>query len=294
MFFTHPLVVTPGGEVHLPDPVALWLGHPSVVAGALLLLGAYLLVIGPFRTRFEGSAPVPPARVVSFTLGIAVMFVALTGPVHELGDCCLFSLHMVQHLMVTMLMPPLLLVGTPAWFFRALARLPVLGPLGRALTRPVPAFVLCNVFFAASHVIPVYDLQMRSHAFHITLHLAFMVTGVIMWWPVAAPADVPGWPRLPSPVALLYIFFQLVPASLLGAMIGYADKPLYRWYVAAPRVTGLSALDDQLLGALIMWVGGGFYWLGAITVVFFLWSRREEDEARGDSLRRDLTPVARR
>ncbi len=113
-------------------------------------------------------------------------------------------------------------------------------------------------------------------------------------WPVAAPADVPGWPRLPSPVALLYIFFQLVPASVLGALIGYADEPLYRWYVAAPRVTGLSALDDQLLGALIMWVGGGFYWLGAITVVFFLWSRREEDEARGDSLRRDLTPVARR
>lgn len=292
MLFTHPLVVSPGGEVELPEPVALWLGHPSVAVGSVLLLGAYLLAIGPLRHRFEASAPVPPARVASLAAGVAVMFAALSGPIHELGDCCLFSAHMVQHLMLTMLMPPLLLMGTPAWLLRPLARLPVVGSLGRGLTRPVAAFLVFNALFAASHVVPVYELEMRDHAFHIALHLAFMATAAAMWWPVAAPAGVPGWPRLSPPVALLYLFFQIIPGSALGALIGLADQPLYRWYAEAPRVTGLSALADQRLGALIMWVGGGLFWLAAITTVFFVWSSREEDEARGGPLRRDLGAAA--
>ncbi len=300
MLFTHPLVVAPdgtvltrGGEPFTLTGLAIWFAHPSVVIGSLLLLGVYLLLIGPLRHRFEGSAPVHPARIASFALGVAVLFIALTGPIHELSDCCLFSVHMVQHLMVTMLMPPLLLLGTPAWLFRPLARLPVVGPLGRAATAPVTAFLLFNGLFAASHIVPVYELQMRDHGFHIALHLAFMVAAVIMWWPVAAPAGVPGWPRLYYPLAMLYLFFQIIPGSLVGALIGLADEPLYAWYAEAPRVTGLSALQDQRLGALLMWVGGGFFWLAAITTVFFVWSSREEEEARGGPLR-DLASQPRR
>ncbi len=301
MLFTHPLVVAPdgtllapGGEPFTLTGLAIWLNHPSVVLGSLGLLGGYLLLIGPLRHRFDGAAPVHPARIASFALGVAVMLVALTGPIHELSDCCLFSVHMVQHLLVTMVMPPLLLLGTPGWLLRPLARLPVLGPLGAAVTAPVAAFLLFNGLFAASHVVPLYELQMRDHAFHITLHLAFMVTAVIMWWPVAGPRDVPGWPRLHYPLAMLYLFFQIIPGSLVGALIGLAGEPLYAWYAAAPRVTGLSPLEDQRLGALIMWVGGGFFWLAAIAAVFFVWSSQEEEAARGGPLRRDLTAEPRR
>jgi putative membrane protein len=268
--------------------VTLWLGHPSVVVGCLALLAGYFLLTGRYRSRFEGSAPVPAWRVASFVLGVAVMFVALTGPIHEYGDCCLFSVHMVQHLLVTMVMPPLLLLGTPAWAFRPLARLPAVGPLGRAATRAAPAFALFNFLFAVSHLVPVYELQMRNHDFHIALHLAFMVTAVIMWWPVCGPEGVPGWPRLSPPVALLYLFLQLIPGAIVGALVGLAPDPLYAWYVEAPRVSALSPLDDQRLGALIMWVGGGFYWFGTMAVVYFAWAAREEKDEDRARLRQGL------
>ncbi len=282
MLFTHPLILDPSsGRYTVPDGLTVWLGHPSVVIGCLALLAGYFWLVGPGRARIAGSAPVRPARQASFVAGIAVMFGALTGPIHEYGDCCLFSVHMVQHLLVTLVMPPLLLAGMPAWAFRGLARMPVIGALGRRATRAAPAFVIFNVLFAASHVAPIYELQMRNHDFHIALHIAFMVTAMVMWWPVCGPLGVPGWPRLSSPLAMLYLFFQVLPGSLVGAIIGLATEPLYRWYAEAPRVTGMTAVYDQQLGALIMWVAGGFFWLFALTTVFLIWSAREEDAARG-------------
>jgi putative membrane protein len=283
VLLTHPFVLDPGaspGSDPLPDALALWLGHPSVVVGCLALLGGYLLLVGPLRGRVEGSSPVPARRVASFAAGVAVMFVALSGPVHEYGDCCLFSVHMLQHLLLTMVMPPLLLLGLPAWAFGPLARAPLVGPLGRWAVRPVRAFLLFNVLFVASHLVPLYELQMRDHGFHIALHLAFMATAVVTWWPVAGPAGVPGWPRLSPPLATLYLFVQSLPGAVLGAIIGVAAGPLYPWYVEAPRVSGLSPLLDQQLGAIGMWVAGGFYWFGAMAVVYFTWAAREEkDEA---------------
>lgn len=282
MLFTHPLILDPSsGAYAVPGGLDVWLGHPSVVVGCLALLSGYFWLVGPGRTRVAGSTPVHPARQASFVAGIAVMFGALTGPIHEYGDCCLFSVHMVQHLLVTLVMPPLLLAGVPSWAFRPLARMPVAGALGRKVVRAAPAFLLFNVLFAASHAVPIYELQMRNHDFHIALHIAFMVTAVIMWWPVCGPADVPGWPRLAPPVAMLYLFLQILPGSLVGALIGLAPSPIYLWYAEAPRVTGMTALYDQQLGALIMWVAGGFFWLFALTAVFLIWSAREEDEARG-------------
>lgn len=282
MLLSHPLVFDPSsGTYTVPDGLTVWLGHPSVVLGCLALLAGYFWLVGPGRARFAGSAPVHPARQAAFVAGVAVIFVALSGPIHEYGDCCLFSVHMVQHLLVTLVMPPLLLAGMPAWAFRPLARMRVIGPLGRRVTRAVPAFLLFNVLFAVSHVVPVYELQMRNHDFHIALHLAYMVTAVIMWWPVCGPLGVPGWPRLAPPLAMLYLFFQILPGSLVGAIIALAPEPLYPWYAEAPRVTEMTALYDQQLGALIMWVAGGFFWVFALTTVFLIWAAREEDEARG-------------
>ncbi len=282
MLFSHPLILDPGSGLYtVPDGLTIWLGHPSVVIGCLALLAGYFLLVGRGRPRFAGSTAVHPARQAAFVAGIAVMFGVLDGPIHEYGDCCLFSVHMVQHLLVTLVVPPLLLAGLPAWVFRPLARMPIVGLLGRKVVRAAPAFLIFNVLFAASHVVPLYELQMRNHDFHVALHVAFMVTAVIMWWPACGPADVPGWPRLSPPVAMLYLFFQVLPGSLVGAIIGLAPGPLYPWYAEAPRVTGMTALYDQQLGALIMWVGGGFFWLFALTAVFLVWSAREEDEARG-------------
>jgi putative membrane protein len=281
LLLAQPLVTALDGARRAPDGV--WHAHPSVVLGALALLGGYLWLIGPGRARFAASAPVSRWRVAAFVAGVAVMVAALTGPIHAYGDCCLFTVHMLQHVLVTLVMPPLLLLGAPGWAVRPLARMRAIGPLGRWATSPLRAFLLFNAVFVGSHVVPVYELQMRSHGFHVALHLAFMVTATITWWPVCGPADVPGWPRLAPPVAMLYLFVQSLPGTLLGAILGLAPEPLYAWYVEAPRVSSWSALFDQQFGSLMMWVAGGFYWYGALATVYFVWAAQEEREeaARG-------------
>jgi cytochrome c oxidase assembly factor CtaG len=106
------------------------------------------------------------------------------------------------------------------------------------------------------------------------MHLMVMLTAVLMWWPILGPAG--GAPRLPEPAQMLYLFVVGIPMSLVAALITFADRPLYEWYALAPRFLGISALDDQKLGGLIMWVPGALVYWGIMTAVFFRWAAREE------------------
>jgi putative membrane protein len=106
-----------------------------------------------------------------------------------------------------------------------------------------------------------------------------MATAVILWWPILSPS--PELPRISYPAQLLYVFLQVLPGSLIGGLIANTDRPLYAFYAAAPRITGLSAVQDQQLGALIMWVGGGFFFLVVFTAVFFAWAAPEIAASQG-------------
>ena len=257
-----------------------WRVYPSFMAGWLLLGGAYFLLIGPLRHRFAGSRPVPAGKVASFAFGLLLMFAALQGPLHELSDYFLFSAHMVQHLVLILVMPPFLLLGTPDWLLRPLVRRKWIGRAARALTLPLVAFALNNVIFLAWHFPGPYDLMMRNHDVHISMHLMIMVTGTIMWWPVMSP--LPELPRIAPVLQMVYLFLVGIPMMISAALITFSGDALYAWYVEAPRVfAGLSPLEDQRLGGVIMWVPGGLtLWL-AITAVYFRWTQRErrEDEA---------------
>jgi putative membrane protein len=257
-----------------------WRVYSDFMTGWLLLTGAYFLVIGPLRHRFPGSRPVPPRRVASFATGMALMFLALQGPLHELSDYYLFSAHMVQHLILILVMPPFLLYGTPDWVLRPVVRVRVLAALAAFLTFPVVSFLLNNGIFLAWHFPGPYDLMMRNHDVHVAMHLMIMATGVIMWWPILSP--LPELPRIAPPLQMIYLFLAGIPMMISAAFITLAQTELYTWYVEAPRVFGLTPLDDQRLGGLIMWVPGGMALWMAITVVYFRWTHREvrSDEAR--------------
>jgi len=255
-----------------------WRVYPSFMVGFLLFGATYFLLIGPLRDRFPESAPVPGRRVASFGFGLALMFVALQGPMHELSDYFLFSAHMIQHLVLILLMPPFLLYGLPDWMLRPVVRVRPLGWLARLVTFPVVAFALNNIIFLAWHFPGPYDLMMRNHDVHVTMHLMIMVTGTIMWWPVMSPLKE--LPRIAAPLQMLYLFVLGIPMMISAAFITFSKGELYRWYAEAPRIFGISVLDDQRLGGVIMWVPGGLcLWL-AITVVYFRWTRPEgkEDE----------------
>jgi putative membrane protein len=256
-----------------------WQLYPDFLIGWLLLFGAYLLCVGPFRHRFPGSTPVAPLRLLSFGFGMLIMLVGLQGPLHELSDYFLFSAHMVQHLLIMLVMPPFLLLGMPDWLLRPVLTVRGVRQAARWLTRPIIAFALINVIFGAWHFPVPYDLMMRDHTVHKAMHLMIMATGVVMWWPVMSP--LPELPRIPGPLQMLYLFILGVPMMVVAAMITFSQEAIYTWYVEAPRIFPLSPEDDQRLGGVIMWVPGALVmWIG-ITAVYFRWSNREirRDEA---------------
>ena len=252
-----------------------WKVYPAFMVGWLLMAGAYFLAVGPLRHRIPGSAPVPGRRVASFAAAMAMMFLSLQGPLHELSDYFLFSAHMVQHLVLILAMPPFLLYAMPDWLLRPAVRVRPLGAVARWLTLPLVAFSLNNAIFLAWHFPGPYDLMMRNHDVHVTMHLMIMVTGTIMWWPVMSP--LPELPRIAAPLQMVYLFLVGIPMMISAALITFSRTPLYSWYVEAPRLFALSPLDDQRLGGVIMWVPGGLVLWIAITAVYFRWSRRDDD-----------------
>jgi len=255
-----------------------WVLYPDFMIGWLLMAGLYLLIAGPLRDRFTGSAPVPTWQVTCFSIGMLVMLFSLQGPLHELSDYFLFSAHMVQHLLIMLVMPPFLLLGTPDWMLRPLLRLPGVRGFAALITRPVAAFLLVNLIFGVWHFPRPYDLMMSDHTVHVAMHLMIMSVGVILWWPVMSP--MPELPRLPGPVQMLYLFVLGIPMMAVAVVIMFSDTHFYTWYAMAPRIFPLSEIDDQRLGALIMWVPGALVMWAGITFTYFRWSRREirEDE----------------
>ena len=247
-----------------------WNLHPSVIIGLGLLGGLYV---------HWGGLAAPRRRIASFVAALAVLSLALNGPLHDLSDTYLFSAHMAQHLLLTLLFPPLLLYGTPAWVAR-----PVLAPrwvtaVARVVTRPVIAAATFTAPIVLWHVPMFYEAALRHHGLHIVQHLVFLGTAVVMWWPVLSP--VPELPRIPYPGQMLYLFLLGLPMSITGALITLSDSVLYPFYAAAPRVwKDVDALADQQIGGLLMWVVGGLALWGAMTMVWVRWSVRER---KGDA-----------
>jgi putative membrane protein len=277
------------------DGWTTWSIHPSTVAGILVLGALYWWRAHEGRgARGEGRgigesasvsgvprpsslAPRPSAgQRLMFVLGLTMLFLSLNGPVHDLSDTYLFSVHMVQHLVLTMVVVPLLIAGTPGAMLRPALRSRVVAVVARAITRPAAAFLLFNAAIAIWHIPAVYDLAMRSHPLHIVQHICFMVAATLMWWPIMSP--LPELPRLSYPKQMLYTFLLTLPMALIGIIITYSDAVLYPAYQTAPRLWGISPMEDQLIGGLIMWIPGGLIFLGVLSSIFFRWAAREADD----------------
>ena len=270
-----PTVATPGW-----DDFAI-LGfevHVSVLVGCMSLVAIYLGAVGPARRRFrwsdEGAAP---WRKAAFLGGVGIVFLSLNGPLHHLSDEYLFTAHMVQHMLLMLVMPPLLILGIPPWLIRRALRRPAVLRTGRLLTHPVLAFAAYNLVFIGWHLPPMYNAALANHGIHIVQHLIFISVATMMWWPVVNP--VSELERIPTgPLLMMYVFAFGIPSTAVSAFITLSDEMLYPLYEFAPRVTALTPLEDQRLGGLIMWIPGMLIFWVAISVVFFRWT---QDEYRG-------------
>ena len=267
-----------------------WNSDPSVVLGIGALSALYFLAAGRWRARLGGPPAPDRRRLWLFAAAMATLILALMSPIETLADTRSFMVHVFQHMLLTLVFPPLLIAATPPWMLRPLLRPARVMALARVLTRPLPAYLGFNVVFAVAHVPVVFNLVQASEARHAVEHLLFIATAVLMWWPILSP--LPELPRLPYPGQLLYLFVQtLVGGVLIGALVTLSPRPVYDLYASGPGPWGWSPLVDQQAGGLLMWVGGGSYFLAALAVVFFRWAAADAREQRPSAPAHPATPA---
>jgi putative membrane protein len=249
--------------------------HPEVVLACGLAAAAWA-----WAWRASGRRP-RPGEAARFVGALLALLLALNGPLHDLSDGYLFSAHMVQHLVLMLVVPPLLLTGLPGWMVDGLLR-PCLASrvpaaLVRTLTRPLPALALYTVALVGWHLPGPTNLALERHGWHIVEHLVLLIAAGAGWWPILSPSRLA--PALPYAAQLLYLFVFGMPMTVVAAMITGAEQLLYPFYATAPRIMDLAPLADQRLGGVIMWVPSGLIPLAAFTIVFFRWVAAEVDEA---------------
>ena len=251
-----------------------WSWHVSVVIGCVVFAALYLLCLTTWRVRLGAPhSGFERGRAALFLSGVLVVLLSLDGPIHDLSDQYFFSTHMVQHLLLAQVFPILFLTGLPPWLRRGLLRPRVVGDTWAILAGVPAGFLLYSVVFSVWHVPLFYNLMMREHSIHIVMHLMVMATATMMWWPIVGGEAV----RRPlnHGAQLLYLFLLGVPMMAVAAPIVFAPRPLYDWYAFSPPLWGQSPLEDQRLGALIMWVPGGMFYWGVMSVVYFVWASKE-------------------
>jgi putative membrane protein len=203
------------------------------------------------------------------------MFVASYWPMHDLAEGRLYFVHMIQHMMLTLVVPPLLMLGTPDWLWRV-----VLGRRGikvlAVLSRPLIALVIFNIMIAVSHIPGVVTMSATTELFHFGMHAALFLTAALMWCPVVNPLIE--LPKLSYPGRMFYLFLQSLLPTVPASFLTFGHTVLYHVYETAPRTLGISAIADQRAAGLIMKIVGGFLLWTVIGVYFFKWYSVEERE----------------
>ena len=252
--------------------------HPHVDVW-LLLGGIWLAYLIAVRSHARIAPPADREergkRTALFSIGMALLLVVSDWPVHDLAEGYLYSAHMVQHLVYTLVAAPLLVAGIPAWMWRLAFRVRPLGAALRFLTRPVVAIVTFNGLLLFTHWPEVVEASVSSELTHFGLHVLIVGSAIVMWWPVLSP--LPERPALSPPGQLLYLFVQSIAPTIPASFLTFGRSPLYPVYETFPRIWGISAITDQLVAGLIMKIAGGLILWGFIVAVFFRWHARERD-----------------
>ena len=284
LLFGRPAIALAHGDEapvpRFPEVLLAWSLDPVPWIGVALAGGAYLWAVRRLSASSTRS-PHPRWRTASFMAGLAAMLVALASPI-EAYEGVLFSVHMVQHMLLELVAAPLLLLGAPVTLALRVATPRLRRRLLRVLHSRVVAvlsFPLLGwlVFAAVNwgwHFSSLYDQALENVALHYLQHATFLAASLLFWWPIVG-ADPARW-RLPYPVRLFYLFLAMPQNSFLGVALMGASTVLYPHYLSNLRAWGPTALADQSLGGILMWVGGDIVFLTAMGAVVAAWVRHED------------------
>ena len=220
--------------------------HPEVWVLVGFLTGAYIYmvrVIGP-KAVPAGQPAVTRFNIGCFVGAMLMLWVASDWPVHDIGEEYLYSMHMVQHMMLSYFLPPLVLMATPEWLLRVLVGNGRFYRVVVFFTRPVVAAVLFNAIVIITHIPGVVAASVESGPLHYSLHFAVVIFSLLMWMPVVGP-----FPELQiSPIGkCIYLFIQSLVPTIPAAWLTFADGAVYKTYDQPVRVWGLSVVFDQQL-----------------------------------------------
>jgi putative membrane protein len=264
-----------------------WQAYPGVWLFVVALLGCYAWALRRLAPSHAppGVRAVRPAQAAWYGYGVLALWIASDWPVGALGSGYLLSLHTVQWILYALVAPPLLLLGVPAWLWRALAAGPRWGPFLRFFARPLPGLLLFYGTMLGTHLPRVVDTLRPWQLGSFAIDMAWLAGGLALWWPVIAPR--PDLGRLRDLPAIGYLFAATIVPTIPAAFMTFSGAPLYGLYELAPRVGGIPALEDQRTAGLLMKaVGDPILWL-AMSVIFFRWARTEQAaDARAREARR--------
>lgn len=271
----------------------VWEPRPDVWLLIAALLSGYWWSVTRLRLKLAEPTPAPSRAMWSrFVAGVVVLWLAVDWPMDRLGDDYLFSAHMVQFLLVTMVAAPLLVSGVPPWLQTEL-----LGPahrLVRYLARGPGALGLFQVVLVGTHLPVVVALYTSNSLVHFALHALWILSGCLFWLPIlgAEPASAPLRPA----VKVVYLIAATIVPTVPAGFLTWAQTPLYDSYASAPRVWGLSPVEDLQMAGLIMKLGGGLILWSFILFVFATWASGESanrpGEVRARSASRGIEEVA--
>jgi putative copper resistance protein D len=264
----------------LPAVLLAWRFDPLAV-GLIVAVGAAYLWAARRVSRDHPASPQPLRRTACFLAGLAAIAVALLSPV-EAYEGVLFSVHMVQHMLLQLVAAPLLLAGGPITLaLRAASpsvRRRLLAILQSRVVHAISFPIVAWLLFAATnwgwHFSTLYDDALENVALHYLQHATLLGAALLFWWP-AIGVDPSPW-RLPHPLRLFYLFLAMPQNSFLGISIMEAPRVLYPHYATNVRSWGPTPLHDQELGGVIMWTIGDIAFLIGMAVVVWIWVRQED------------------
>jgi len=284
-----------------PDVRTLALGWtfvPAVAIPLALLAVGWLAMVDRIDRRHPGT-PVPAARTLAFIAGLATIAIALMSGI-ERYDTTLFSIHMVEHLLLMLVAAPLLVLAAPITQLLRFASprvrkrviLPILqsNPVA-ALAHPVVAWLAFTLVLWVSHFSPLFEAALENQFIHDLEHLLYVGAALLFWWPVIGLDPAPR--RLSHPARIGYVLLQMPFSSFLAMAVLFTDAPLYGHYAALGSPYGITALADQQLAAGMMWFLSDVVFIGSILLLVAGWMRHEDRDAvaadrRADPARRAI------
>ncbi len=252
--------------------------HPHFDLWILLfILGfGYWYVNVRIRAHTIPATPGPTQRQWwQWYMALALMWFVSGWPLHDIGEESLFTVHMVEHIVLALVVPPLLLMGTPRWLADATLGHPKVAAWLRPIARPVPAFVLFNTIFVLIHWPTMVEMMLGNQLAHFVIHSLLFFSAVLMWMPVLSPTMA--IPKISRPSQMLYLFAQSLLPAIPASFLTFSTVAIYPVYGAAALEWGLDPVTDQTISGIVMKLGGSFILWITIAVIWFRWTSEERE-----------------